>query len=100
MASHCRCTGAELYRRCADFYPLARIVRADLHGKQAIEHILPEQQVLFVQELGPNVLRCVKDANGNHVSVSTYTGAHLSLTVNNRSFRSSLSTLRRTASLS
>lgn len=28
----------------------------------------PDQQAMFVQELSANVLRCVKDANGNHVS--------------------------------
>ncbi|KAH9946032.1 ARM repeat-containing protein [Epithele typhae] len=33
----------------------------------AIEYTTPEQQAVFVQELSPSVLRCVKDANGNHV---------------------------------
>ena len=34
---------------------------------QAIEHVSPEEQSLFVSELADSVLRCVKDANGNHV---------------------------------
>jgi pumilio RNA-binding family len=36
---------------------------------QAIEYILPEQQVAIVKELEPHVLKCVKDANGNHVGL-------------------------------
>lgn len=32
-----------------------------------MEFILPEQQGIFVRELEPHVLKCVKDANGNHV---------------------------------
>ena len=35
--------------------------------QQAIEYILPEQQIAIVRELEPHVLKCVKDANGNHV---------------------------------
>jgi hypothetical protein len=35
--------------------------------QQAIEYILPEQQIAIVKELEPHVLKCVKDANGNHV---------------------------------
>ena len=34
---------------------------------QAVEFILPEQQASFVKELDAHVLKCVKDANGNHV---------------------------------
>lgn len=37
---------------------------------QAIEYILPDQQAAFVRELDAHVLKCVKDANGNHVSNS------------------------------
>lgn len=37
---------------------------------QAVEAVTPEQQSMIVQELEENVLRCVKDANGNHVSCS------------------------------
>jgi pumilio RNA-binding family len=35
---------------------------------QAVEYILPDQQAIFVRELDVHVLKCVKDANGNHVS--------------------------------
>lgn len=38
---------------------------------QAVEYILPDQQGTFVKELDAYVLRCVKDANGNHVSTVT-----------------------------
>ncbi|KAF8894634.1 armadillo-type protein [Infundibulicybe gibba] len=34
---------------------------------QAVEYILPDQQGTFVKELDAHVLKCVKDANGNHV---------------------------------
>jgi pumilio RNA-binding family len=37
---------------------------------QAIEYILPEQQIAIVKELEPHVLKCVKDANGNHVGLA------------------------------
>ena len=47
------------------------VLRVDLkltrNTFQAIEYVSPEQQAMFVQELSPSVLRCVKDANGNHV---------------------------------
>ncbi|KAF2118883.1 armadillo-type protein [Lophiotrema nucula] len=33
----------------------------------ALEHILTDQQAAIVQELDKDVLRCVKDQNGNHV---------------------------------
>lgn len=33
-----------------------------------MEYVLPEQQAVFVKELDAHVLKCVKDANGNHVS--------------------------------
>ncbi|KAH9926212.1 armadillo-type protein [Fomitopsis serialis] len=33
----------------------------------AVEYVNPEQQSAFVQELESQVLRCVRDANGNHV---------------------------------
>jgi len=35
--------------------------------QKAIESILPDQQAIFVRELEPRILECVKDANGNHV---------------------------------
>ncbi|KAG6900881.1 hypothetical protein C0993_009999 [Termitomyces sp. T159_Od127] len=35
--------------------------------QKAIEFVLPEQQSVFVKELEPQILKCVKDANGNHV---------------------------------
>lgn len=34
---------------------------------KAIEYISPEQQGMFIRELEPQILRCVKDSNGNHV---------------------------------
>lgn len=34
---------------------------------QALEHILTDQQAQLVKELEKDVLRCVKDQNGNHV---------------------------------
>lgn len=35
---------------------------------QAFEHVLTDQQAMLVSEFAPeNVLRCVKDQNGNHV---------------------------------
>ncbi len=43
---------------------------------QAIEYILPEQQIAIVKELEPHVLKCVKDANGNHVGFTLYTVAY------------------------
>ncbi|THG99761.1 hypothetical protein EW026_g2633 [Hermanssonia centrifuga] len=36
--------------------------------QKAVENVSPEQQSIFVKELDASVLRCVKDANGNHVS--------------------------------
>ncbi|KAJ7937651.1 armadillo-type protein [Mycena leptocephala] len=48
---------------------LANIIEG--HGcrvvRKVIESILPNQQASFVRELGPDILRCVKDSNGNHV---------------------------------
>ena len=41
---------------------------------QAIEYVNPDQQAMIVQELAPSVLRCVKDANGNHVGLSCLYG--------------------------
>ncbi|KAF8162311.1 hypothetical protein K438DRAFT_1776012 [Mycena galopus ATCC 62051] len=35
--------------------------------QMVIQSILPEQQVSFVRELEPQIMRCVKDSNGNHV---------------------------------
>lgn len=34
---------------------------------QAVEFVSEEQQAAIVQELEPHVMRCVMDANGNHV---------------------------------
>lgn len=36
---------------------------------KAVDDITPEEQSVIVRELEPHVLRCVKDANGNHVSL-------------------------------
>ena len=36
---------------------------------QALDCILPEQQTAFVRELEPYFMQCVKDSNGNHVSI-------------------------------
>ncbi|KAK6971805.1 armadillo-type protein [Favolaschia claudopus] len=36
-------------------------------GKFAIDMILPEQQVSFVRELEPYIMKCINDTNGNHV---------------------------------
>ncbi len=35
--------------------------------RQALEHILADQQAALIRELEPHVLTCVKDQNGNHV---------------------------------
>jgi pumilio RNA-binding family len=53
--------------------PLASVSSRPLIVLQAIEYILPEQQVAIVKELEPHVLKCVKDANGNHVGLALYT---------------------------
>ena len=34
---------------------------------QALEHVLANQQAELVEELQVDVLKCVKDQNGNHV---------------------------------
>ena len=52
---------------------LASVSCQVLIALQAIEYILPEQQIAIVKELEPHVLKCVKDANGNHVSLALYT---------------------------
>lgn len=57
---------------------LANMSRRLLNALQAIEYILPEQQIAIVKELEPHVLKCVKDANGNHVGLSLYSMAPLS----------------------
>lgn len=46
---------------------LAYVFFSDMTLEQAIEYILPEQQGMFIRELEPYVLKCVKDSNGNHV---------------------------------
>lgn len=35
--------------------------------KQALEYVLTDQQALMVKELEKDVLKCVRDQNGNHV---------------------------------
>lgn len=35
--------------------------------QKALEHVLSDQQATLVRELDGNVLKCVKDQNGNHV---------------------------------
>lgn len=52
---------------------LASVSSRILIALQAIEYILPEQQVAIVKELEPHVLKCVKDANGNHVGLALFT---------------------------
>jgi pumilio RNA-binding family len=49
---------------------LVRLSLRLLSKLQAIEYILPEQQIAIVRELEPHVLKCVKDANGNHVCLA------------------------------
>jgi pumilio RNA-binding family len=49
---------------------LAGLSHRSLSMLQAIEYILPEQQIAIVRELEPHVLKCVKDANGNHVCLA------------------------------
>ena len=49
---------------------LAGVSPRFLIALQAIEYTLPEQQVAIVKELEPHVFKCVKDANGNHVSLT------------------------------
>lgn len=41
-------------------------------ASKAVEFVLPEQQSSFVKELDAHVLKCVKDANGNHVCQEYY----------------------------
>jgi hypothetical protein len=57
---------------------LANMSRRLLNALQAIEYILPEQQIAIVKELEPHVLKCVKDANGNHVGLTLYSGTSYS----------------------
>jgi pumilio RNA-binding family len=52
---------------------LASVSYRLLIALQAIEYILPDQQIAIVKELEPHVLKCVKDANGNHVGLALYT---------------------------
>lgn len=44
-------------------------IRIDEVLHKAVDDITPEEQSVLVRELEPHVLRCVKDANGNHVSL-------------------------------
>jgi mRNA-binding protein PUF3 len=39
----------------------------EANHSQALEHVLADQQAELVKELEPEVLKCVKDQNGNHV---------------------------------
>ena len=41
---------------------------------QAIECVTVEQQAMFVHEIEVDVMRCVKDANGNHVGRAEFPG--------------------------
>ena len=54
---------AESSRRCE---LLLFLFVAFIISSQAVEYILPDQQGAFVKELESHVLKCVKDANGNH----------------------------------
>ena len=69
-----------------------------LKALQAIEYILPEQQIAIVKELEPHVLKCVKDANGNHVGLTLYSMAPLSH-YTSRSYKNSLSVYRQSVSV-
>ena len=51
---------------------LASVSCRFLIALQEIEYILPEQQIAIVKELEPHVLKCVKDPNGNHISLALY----------------------------
>ena len=64
------------------------LARADA-VRQAVETVTPEQQTMIVKELEENVLRCVKDANGNHVSCyhPYYNHVRVNLNSAQRSFR-------------
>lgn len=44
-------------------------IRIDEMFPKAVDDITPEEQSVIVRELEPHILRCVKDANGNHVSL-------------------------------
>src|SRR5947209_1150220 len=46
---------------------LYKIATCKLMSNKALEHILTDQQISLVKELQTDVLRCVKDQNGNHV---------------------------------
>ncbi len=64
---------------------------ADGLGWQAIEYVNPDQQAMFVQELSPSVLRCVKDVNGTRVSIHAPESNAPTLITFYRSFRRSSS---------
>ena len=55
---------------------------------QAIEYTSPEQQTKIILELHPHILKCIKDAHGNHVSDTFYM---FSNELNNHDRRSSRS---------
>src|SRR5258707_15849209 len=40
---------------------------------QAIEYILPDQQITIMKELELHVLKCIKNTNSNHVGLALYT---------------------------
>ncbi|KAG8931434.1 mRNA binding protein puf3 [Tulasnella sp. 408] len=44
--------------------------------QKALEHIPPEQQSIFVNEIEGQVMKCVKDANGNHNYVIQFVLEH------------------------
>ena len=53
---------------CKRWNDYSYFVKESLTFLKAVEYILPEQQASIVKELEAHVMRCVKDANGNHVS--------------------------------
>lgn len=48
-------------------YPLFPLIILANQTLQALEHILNDQQASLIRELKDDVIRCVKDQNGNHV---------------------------------
>jgi hypothetical protein len=68
LRSLSRCTVVESFKRFGTCIVHMAIRIDEIHLK-AVDDITPEEQSVIVRELEPHVLRCVKDANGNHVSL-------------------------------
>lgn len=60
-----------------------------------IEYLSAEEQAEWVIELHGHVLQCVKDANGNHVSLLNFNLENYLADILSRSFKSSWSSLSR-----